>query len=95
MTGTTVYAAISWHVTVLKWKLNFIVHDGSKRGIIPYNDFWDRAKSDRHKTFGGLTCRTKLLEVVSEEVLPSERLKRLFLFAYFPWNIREKVIRKE
>ncbi len=47
------------------------------------------------KTFGRLTCRTKLLEVVSEEVLPSERLKRLFLFAYFPWNMREKEIRKE
>lgn len=31
-----------------------------------------------------VTCRTKLLEVVSEEVLPSERLKRLFLLAYFP-----------
>lgn len=54
------------------------------------NDF-----CDRHKTFGCLTCRTKLLEVVSEEVLPSERLKRLFLFAYFPWNMREKEIRKE
>ncbi len=96
----TIHAAIRWHVTVLKWmlrtwKLNFMVHDGSKRGTVLYNDFCDWGKSDRHKTFGRLTCRTKLLEVVSEEVLPSERLKRLFLFAYFPWNMREKEIRKE
>lgn len=32
------------------------------------------------------TCRTKLLEVVSDDVLPSERLNRLFLLAYFPWE---------
>lgn len=37
-----------------------------------------------------VTCRTKLFEVVSEEVLPSERLNRLFLLAYFPWKDREE-----
>lgn len=31
-----------------------------------------------------LTCLTKLLEVVSEEVLPSERLNLLFRLLYFP-----------
>lgn len=31
-----------------------------------------------------LTCRTKLLEVVSDEVLPSERLKRLLRLLYLP-----------
>lgn len=43
---------ISWHVTVLKWmlrtwKLNFMVHDGSKRGTVPYNDFCNWGKWQR------------------------------------------------
>ena len=40
----------------------------------------------QHALCVNLTCRTKLLEVVSEDVLPSERLKRLFLLAYLPWK---------
>jgi len=61
-----------------------MVYYGSKGGIIPYDG---RVNDTRHfirNFLFSLTCRTKLLEVVSEEVLPSERLKRLFLFAHFP-----------
>lgn len=36
-----------------------------------------------------LTCRTKLLEVVSEDVLPSDRLNRPFLLLYLPWRSQE------
>lgn len=36
-----------------------------------------------------ITCRTKLLDVVSEEVLPSDRLKRPFLLLYLPWRGQE------
>ena len=35
---------------------------------------------------GRLTWRTKLLEVVSEEVLPSDRLNRPFRLGYFTWK---------
>lgn len=36
-----------------------------------------------------ITWRTKLLDVVSEEVLPSDLLNRPFLLLYLPWRSQE------
>lgn len=37
-----------------------------------------------------ITWRTKLLDVVSEDVLPSDRLNRPFLLLYLPWRGQER-----
>lgn len=36
-----------------------------------------------------ITWRTKLLDVVSEDVLPSDLLNRPFLLLYLPWGSQE------
>lgn len=36
-----------------------------------------------------ITWRTKLLDVVSEDVLPSDLLNRPFLLLYLPWRSQE------
>lgn len=53
---------------------------------------WRKSKSQPAPTgcitqaLSPVTCRTKLLDVVSEEVLPSDLLNRPFLLLYLPWR---------
>lgn len=53
------------------------------------NQFMYHPSHEKDNARERLTCRLMKLDVVSEEVLPSERLKRLLRFGNFLGNCRD------